>query len=233
MQAPARNLAREFDAVARAYDRLTALNPGYRRHLRASARRMGLGHGARILDLCCGTGLSTGALRRVYPDAEVTALDSSRRMLDVARAKPELSCVRWIHGDALAPAVAGIEGPFDGILMAYGLRNIGDRDTCLQRLRALLRPGGVLCVHEYTLSGSVRSRLVWESVSLAIIVPSGLVLGGTAGLFRYLQRSVRHFDRVHQLETRLRRAGFEGVRAVPMNGWQRGIVFTVLGRRPA
>ena len=48
---------RQFDRVARTYDLLTAMNPGYNRHLRSSAERMALSPGARVLDLCCGTGL--------------------------------------------------------------------------------------------------------------------------------------------------------------------------------
>jgi len=54
-----------FDRIARRYDLLTRMNPGYVKHLRWSARLLCLPPGARILDLCCGTGLSTAALARV------------------------------------------------------------------------------------------------------------------------------------------------------------------------
>ena len=76
-----------FDHAARRYDLLTALNPGYRRHLAWSARRLGLEPGSRMLDLCCGTGLSTEALVASIPGAEVVALDASAGMLAVARRK--------------------------------------------------------------------------------------------------------------------------------------------------
>ena len=71
----------EFDRVARRYDLLTGMNPGYRKHLRWSAERMRMPPTARILDLCCGTGLSTEALVRSYPRARVTGLDASAGML--------------------------------------------------------------------------------------------------------------------------------------------------------
>ena len=93
-------LANGFNRVAGAYDLLVALNPGYRQHLTLSARRLRLAPDARILDLCCGTGQSTLALRAVYPHATLVGLDVAAEMLQVARARPELTGVTFLHGDA-------------------------------------------------------------------------------------------------------------------------------------
>ena len=73
---------------------LCALNPGYKKHLRWSAERMRLRPTARVLDLCCGSGLSTEALLATYPAARVTGVDASAGMLEVARAKPALARAR-------------------------------------------------------------------------------------------------------------------------------------------
>lgn len=221
----------EFDRVARSYDLLCALNPGYAAHLRISAQRMKLAADARILDLCCGTGLSTEALRAVYPRAEITGLDASRGMLAQALHKQALADVRWLEGDAMEPAAAGAEGPYDGILMAYGIRNVPDADLCLEALRGLLAEDGVLCLHEYSVRGSAWSRTVWNLVTVLIVIPLGLTLARSTGLFRYLRRSVLAFDSVSELEDRLRRVGFTDVRTLPMDGWQRGIVHTFVARR--
>ena len=222
----------EFDRVARSYDLLSAMNPGYFTHLKRSARRMELPQGARVLDLCCGTGLSTQAIREVYPDAQITGMDASEGMLAAAREKEELADVDWRLGNAMDPAASGAAGPYDGILMAYGIRNVPDPDLCLERLGPLLTEGGTLCMHEYSVSGSVRARAVWNVVTWTIVIPLGLVFAGTTRIFRYLRRSVVEFDSVHQLEARMRRAGFEDVRTEPMGGWQTGIVHSFLGRRP-
>lgn len=223
---------REFDHVARGYDTLAALNPGYARHLFWSARRLHVPDRAEILDLCCGTGLSTLALRRAHPQARLTGLDASAGMLARAAAKEDLAGVRWLHGDAMDPAAAGAAGPFDGVLMAYGIRNVPDPDLCLQRLRELLRPGGVLCLHEYAVAQSRWSRAVWQLVTLGIVIPLGVLVTGSSRIFRYLRRSVMSFDGVPQLEARLRRGGFVDVRTEPMDGWQRGVVHSFLARRP-
>jgi ubiquinone/menaquinone biosynthesis C-methylase UbiE len=222
----------EFDRVAKRYDLLTGLNPGYRKHLRWSAERLELDPAPRVLDLCCGTGLSTKALLDVYPEARITALDGSAEMLAAARSKGWADGVEWLQGDAMDPAASGVEGPFDGILMAYGIRNMPDADGCLSRLVQLLAPGGAVCFHEYSVADSRRSRFIWNAVSLGVIIPGGLLTAGTTRIYRYLRRSVLDFDGVRAFERRLRRAGFADVRTLPMDGWQRGIVHSFLARRP-
>jgi ubiquinone/menaquinone biosynthesis C-methylase UbiE len=227
-----RQVPRHFDRVADRYDLLVSLNPGYRRHLRLSVERIGLAPGARVLDLCCGTGLSTEAILSVRPDARVVALDASERMLAIARRKPSLHDVEWVLGDATEPAAWGVRGPFDAIFMAYGIRNVPDPDRCLAHLRALLRPGGAICFHEYSVADSVAARVTWDLVCWGIIIPLGFVASGDATLFRYLWRSVKRFDGVRAFEQRLRDAGFVGVRTLPMDGWQGGIVHSFLARAP-
>jgi ubiquinone/menaquinone biosynthesis C-methylase UbiE len=223
-------LSDRFDRVARRYDLLCGLNPGYRKHLRFSADRLGAARDARLLDLCCGTGLSTEALRKAYPAATIDGLDNSAGMLAFARQKG-LERVRWIEGDAMDPAAAGATGPYDGILMAYGIRNVPDADVCLGRLLALLRPGGTIVFHEYSVAASAVSRAVWRMVSSVVILPLGR-LAGSGALFDYLKESVLNFDGVPAFEERLRRAGFGGVETLPMDGWQRGIVHSFRARRP-
>ena len=232
MKLSARAVTAGFNQVAHAYDLLVSLNPGYRRHLRLSSRRLELAPDARILDLCCGTGQSTLALRAVYPDAALVALDAAADMLQVARARPELAGVQFVHGDAMDPRAAGVQGSFDGILMAYGIRNVIDADACLTAVRELLAPRAVVCFHEYSVAGSALSRTVWRLVTNAIVRPAARIVAGDAGLFTYLRDSVLAFDSRDAFERRLYRAGFTTVRTLPMGGWQRGIVHSFLARRP-
>ena len=233
MKLAGRALTAGFNRVAHAYDLLVSLNPGYRRHLRRSARRLQLPPGARILDLCCGTGQSTLALRAVYPDAALVGLDAAGDMLRVARARPELAGVQFIHGDAMDPRAAGVQGWFDGILMAYGIRNVIDADACLAAVRELLAADAVACFHEYSVAGSAVSRTVWRAVTNAIVRPTARIVAGDDRLFVHLRDSVLAFDSRDAFERRLHRAGFAAVQTLPMGGWQRGIVHSFLARRPA
>ncbi|MFC9250807.1 class I SAM-dependent methyltransferase [Amycolatopsis thailandensis] len=218
-----------FDAEARWYDRLVGANPGYHEHLRLSARRLGVA-GPRLLDAGCGTGASTAALLSVAPDARITAFDASREMLTRARAKEWPSSVEFVHTPV--EEMTGVEGPFDGILTAYLLRNLTDPTGQLRRLRALLRPGGRIAVHEYSVRDSRRARWIWNAVCAGVIVPLGKVVTGDATLYRHLRRSVLEFDGIGALGRRLADAGFIDIRTETVPGWQRGIVHTVTGTAP-
>ncbi len=226
-----RNVPRAFDRVARRYDLMTGMNPGYRRHLRMSAERLGAPAEGRLLDLCCGTGLSTAAVRAVYPRASLVALDASEGMLEEARRKTELGA-RFVLGDATDPAAAGIEGTFDGILMAYGIRNVPEPDRCLANLRSLLKPGARIVFHEYSIAEDPVRRAIFNAVCAGFIEPAGWLTSGDASIYRYLRRSVNEFDGVGAFEDRLRRAGFTAVRTLPVDGWQRGIVHSFVAARP-
>ena len=222
----------EFDRVARSYEFLTGLNPGYRRHLRLSASRLAVAPGSRMLDLCCGTGASTRAILAEHPSAQVIAADGSPGMLAEARRRLPEDQVQLFRADAMDPAASGIEGPFDAILMAYGIRNMSDPERCLANLIDLLRPGGMICFHEYSVADKATSRATWNAVSLGVIIPGGFLTSGRTRLYRYLRRSVLDFDGVTAFEERLHRAGFSDIRTEPMDGWQRGIVHSFLARRP-
>jgi ubiquinone/menaquinone biosynthesis C-methylase UbiE len=230
-----REVPEDFDIVAGTYDKLVQRNPGYMDHLRVSADRLQLpdgGRGLRLLDLCCGTGLSTAALAAAFPFATIVGLDASEGMLDVARHKPGLSSDRitFVAGDAMDPAAALGAEVFDGILMAYGIRNMSDRDMCLQRIRALLAPDAPICFHEYSVADSPRSKGTWTTVAWGIIIPSGLITSRHTRIYRYLWRSVLEFDGVHGFEARVARAGFVDVRTEAHTGWQKGIVHSFLAR---
>lgn len=219
----------DFDRVARRYDFLRTLNPGYKKHLRWSAERMNLGPTCRVLDLCCGSGLSTEAVLRSYPAAQVTGVDASAGMLEVARRKPALRRARFLLGDAMDPASVA-PGPWDGILMAYGIRNVPDPDRCLERIRDELAPGGVACFHEYSVADSLVARAVWNAVSLGVVIPLGAAATGSGDLFRYLRHSVNHFDGAAAFVARLERAGFVDVERHAMDGWQRNVVHSFVAR---
>lgn len=224
-----------FDAGAPAYDKLVDTNPGYHRHLKLSAQRMlcaSQGDRLRLLDAGCGTGASTAALLAVAPRAEIVAVDASAGMLAQAAAKTWPSSVRFVQSRIEDLAEAGVGGPFDGIFAAYLVRNLADKDSQLREFRAMLRPGGTLAIHEYSVRDSRIATAVWNTVCAAIIIPSGRLRSGDATLYKYLRRSVNRFDGAAAFRDRLRANGFTSVRSETMTGWQRNIVHTFVGQAP-
>lgn len=226
---PARDVPAAFDVGAFAYDRLVDANPGYHDHLRMSARRMRIpnrGRGLRLLDAGCGTGASTLALLAVAPEAEIIAVDASAGMLDEARAKPWPSSVRFVHSPI--EEVNDFDGPFDGILAAYLLRNLANPDAQLLRFLGLLKPGATLAVHEYSVRDSPLATAIWNAVCWGIIIPLSWRQTRDTKLYRHLWRSVNAFDGVTRFRSRLVQAGFTSIHRETVPGWQRNIVHTFL-----
>ncbi|MFH9354899.1 methyltransferase [Kitasatospora sp. NPDC017646] len=239
-----RDLTRAFDHAAPAYDLLTALNPGHLAALRRSARRLRLpdgGAGLHVLDLGCGTGASTRALLEAAPHARITAVDASAGMLAQAAAKPWPHNTTFLRSTAehlLGTATTSTDHTarrpgqhYDAVFAAYLFRNTTDPDAVLSGVHTLLRPGGRLAVHEYSLSGSTAHRMLWNAVCRTVIEPAG-ALTGDRTLYRHLRRSVLDFDTAPHFAARLVRAGFAPVRTLPVAGWQTGIVHTFLATRP-
>ncbi len=223
-----------FDRAARDYDRLVGLNPGYHAHLRSAARVVArtAGPGARVLDAGCGTGASTRALLSTLVDPDVVAVDASEGMIEIARRKVWPGSVRFVHAavdDLPTPAASG---PFDAVFAAYLLRNVPDPDATLARLHRLLRPHGVLVLHDYTLAEHPLPRLRWTAVSWSVIIPAAWLVGRDTRLYRYLWHSARSFDSPSRLRRRLLDAGYTGVHHSTASGWQRGILHTVAATVP-
>jgi ubiquinone/menaquinone biosynthesis C-methylase UbiE len=238
-----------FDEIAPTYDRMVGLSPGYHAQLRRSAdvlveavaTRAAQGAAPlRLVDLGCGSGASTRALVDALAArglaAEVVGVDGSAGMLEQASAKPWPEGVRFVHARAedLAgrPDVVG-ERRLDGVLAAYLVRNVPDRDALCDALREVLAPGGALVLHEYSVAGNRAVTAVWTAVCLGVVVPLGWVTTRSTRLYRYLWRSVLEFDSVDQLVGRLERAGFAEVTVLPARGWQRGMTHTLVARRPS
>ncbi|WP_064485468.1 class I SAM-dependent methyltransferase [Pseudonocardia sp. HH130629-09] len=222
---------RAYGRGAAGYDAFVATLPGYRTHLRVSASRMGLGdgHGLRLLDVGCGTGVSTEALLTSVGGAEVVAVDASAEMLAVARRKNWSPRVTFVHSRLETLAEAGVEGPFDGILASFLVSNLPDAEHGLRRLLSLLAPGAPMAVHDYAVSG--RSRMRWTAANWTWMLPMASLRWGAADLARYRARRVATAGGPEQMVHRMERAGFGDVRVQTVGGVQQHLVHTFLGRR--
>ncbi|MGA8206679.1 MAG: ubiquinone/menaquinone biosynthesis methyltransferase, partial [Candidatus Dormiibacterota bacterium] len=138
-----------FASVAQRYDLLNSLlSQGQdRRWRRRAAQLSRVRVGDQVLDVCTGTGALAQLLwRRVGVSGEVVGIDLTEAMLEVARTRvPE---VRFLVGDACNLPFA--DESFDAATMAFGLRNINDRQRALGELARVLRPGGRAVILEFS-----------------------------------------------------------------------------------
>jgi ubiquinone/menaquinone biosynthesis C-methylase UbiE len=164
------------------------------------------------------------------------AADAAGAMLDVARRKPWPPSVRFVHSPVeelpAALAAEGVAGSFDAVLAAYLVRNVADPDAQLRTLLGLLRPGGVLAVHDYFAGSEPVARWRWAAVCWGVIIPLAALHRSSRALYRHLWRSVTGFDDAPRFARRLADAGFVDVRCTSVPGWQRGLEHTVLATRP-
>lgn len=247
MPAPATDvaLAEEFDRASGRYDLLTRLNPGYHGALRGAAtslvRRLRDRQGAgplRLWDLGCGSGLSTRALvEAAGPHVEIVGLDASAGMLEQARAKgwpAGVSFVQALAQDLPEVAREHGDGPADGAFAAYLMRNVpqDQRDAVVRAIHDQVRPGGWVALQDYHVKGDRVATAVWTVVCWGIVTPLAVVLRGNPAIYRYLWRSVLDNDSTSELHARLERAGLTEIGWSTARGWQRGILHTVLARRP-
>lgn len=91
----ARSHARRFDGLAPRWDTIRADVADSRRMLERALAELGLRAPGRVLDVGTGTGQAAGMLADLFPAAQIDAVDASAGMIELARAKPELSRVRF------------------------------------------------------------------------------------------------------------------------------------------
>ncbi len=138
-------VGRRFDAAADSYDRFAPLQRLVARRLadRIAAAMPDPDRAARILEIGCGTGLLTQALRCRLPQATIVATDLSVAMLRACRARLPDDRLLLLATDAMQPAVAG---GFDLVCSSLTLQWLGDPASSLRALVRLLAPGGALHV---------------------------------------------------------------------------------------
>lgn len=184
-----------FDRIAARYDTLNRImSLGMDRYWRWQLfRALKLQPGHRVLDVATGTGdVGLGIMRRCR-DCTVIGIDPSQGMLDVAKQKSAVAGVAsmsFVQGDAQAlPFEANY---FDSACIAFGIRNVPNRQLGLSEMFRVVRPGGVVAVLEL---GEPDSGILAGPARFYIrhIVPRlGALLSGAAE-YRYLQASIAAF----------------------------------------
>jgi demethylmenaquinone methyltransferase/2-methoxy-6-polyprenyl-1,4-benzoquinol methylase len=162
---------------------------------------------ARVLDLCCGTGDMTFALRRRAGSGtpQILGADFSHAMLQRAAKKGRGTTLRWIEADALRLPFP--DGHFNLVTSAFGFRNLADYDAGLREITRVLAPGGECGILDFGEPGGLIGhgyRVYFKKVLPAI----GTILSGVRGPYAYLPASVERFPAPDEMLGRMRQAGF-------------------------
>jgi demethylmenaquinone methyltransferase/2-methoxy-6-polyprenyl-1,4-benzoquinol methylase len=209
-----------FDRIAPRYDLLNRLLSGGTdvRWRRRAVDFLELQGPGTVLDLCSGTAdLLLEWLGR-GPEHRGFGVDLSTQMLKRGlgklRSRGFAERARLAAGDAERLPLAS--GRFDGALVAFGIRNVGDMDAALREVHRVLKPGAGFVILEFAMPRGVFGHLYRFYFGTLLPWIGGLV-SGDAGAYAYLPASVRRFDTPHALAARLGRAGFVGVEHKPLS----------------
>jgi len=208
-----------FDKIARRYDLLNRLMSfGIDQRWRnKTVDALELKPGGRVLDLATGTAdLAIKVLRR-HPDTTVVGVDPSVRMLEIGRQKVTVGGLsakcELLVGDA--QQLPFPDHSFDGLCMAFGIRNVPDRLKALREMARVVRPDGRIAILELSEpKGGILGPLA--RFQIRTVVPwVGSILSG-AKEYRYLQQSIAAFPPPEAFADVMRQAGLEVLQVQPL-----------------
>ena len=211
-----------FDSVSNRYDLMNDLMSGGLHRLwkkytidKASAR-----YGHKILDLAGGTGdLAKVFAGKVGDEGHVVLADINFSMLNEGRTRLINSgisgnlSITQVNGENLAFK----EGSFDIVTIAFGLRNITDKQTALSSIYHTLKPGGKLLILEFSKPINLL-RPAYDLYSFKILPLLGKLVANDADSYQYLAESIRMHPDQDKLITMMEDANFERCRFTNLSG---------------
>jgi demethylmenaquinone methyltransferase/2-methoxy-6-polyprenyl-1,4-benzoquinol methylase len=196
---------------------------------------------ARVLDLCCGTGDLTLALKRrathsCSPGAEIFGSDFAHPMLVRAAEKSMASGaaeksrareIRYFEADALTLPIA--DASLDLVTAAFGFRNLANYDGGLREMIRVLRSGGEVGILEFSEPSGALFGPLYRFYFLHVLPRVGGIISGCGAAYTYLPASVSRFPSPPELERMMETVGFVAVRH---ESWAGGVVTLHRGEKP-
>lgn len=221
-----------FHTVAQRYDAMNdIMSVGLHRVLkRIAVDSLALRPGQRVLDLAAGTG---DMARLISPIAastgQVVLCDINASMLAIGRDRMlDAGLANVVPARADAESLPFPPATFDRVVIAFGLRNVTDKECALSEMHRVLRPGGRLLVLEFSTPRSAWVRGTYGAFQ-SLWPLAGHVVVGDAAPYRYLVDSIETHPNQAALSLMMRDAGFTEVRADDLLG---GVVAMHTGARP-
>ncbi|QBQ54641.1 bifunctional demethylmenaquinone methyltransferase/2-methoxy-6-polyprenyl-1,4-benzoquinol methylase UbiE [Nitrosococcus wardiae] len=209
----AHKVAEVFHSVASRYDLMNDLmSLGiHRLWKRFVIELSGVRPGMRVLDLAGGTGdLVKVFADRVGNKGQVVLADINSSMLEKGRERltnlGKVGNLSYVQANAEnLPFPANY---FDRITIAFGLRNVTQKETALHSMYQTLKPGGQLLVLEFSKPAPWLAP-AYDAYSFWALPRIGKWVTGDAESYRYLVESIRRHPDQETLCTLMQSAGFD------------------------
>ena len=202
-----------FSSVAGKYDLMNDLmslgiHRVWKRYFVATAQ---VKPGDRVLDLAGGTGDIAALLReRVGDSGQIVLGDINAGMLGVGRDRmTDRGNVRGVeYVQCNAEQLPFPDASFDLVTIAFGLRNVTDKDAALREMLRVLKVGGQARVLEFSEVQAAWFKPVYDFHSFNILPKLGKLFAGDADSYQYLAESIRKHPPQEALKAMMERAGF-------------------------
>jgi len=211
-----------FDSVATRYDLMNDLMSGglHRIWKRFTIDRANVRKGQRVLDLAGGTGdLAMRFSKLVGETGEVVLADINHAMLEQGRRR--LIDKGFGANVALAQVDAEnlpfADASFDCVTMAFGLRNVTDKDAALASIFRVLKPGGKLLILEFS-KPAAALKPAYDLYSFKVLPALGKFVANDEESYQYLAESIRMHPDQETLKQMMETAGFERCRYHNLSG---------------
>lgn len=209
----ASRVADVFHSVAARYDVMNDLMSFgiHRLWKRLTIERSGVRPGHSVLDIAGGTGdLTLKFSRMVGPRGRVVLADINESMLRVGRDKLLDNGVggNVEYVQANAECLPFPDNTFDCITIAFGLRNVTDKDLALASMLRVLKPGGRLLILEFSKPVAEPLEKLYDFYSFRILPTMGKLVANDAESYRYLAESIRMHPDQGTLKEMMATAGF-------------------------
>ena len=213
-----------FDSVADKYDLMNDVMSLGVHHLwkRFTLEMCALRPGHRVLDLAGGTGdLALKQAKRVGDSGRVVLADINASMLQHGR---DRVIDGGLHGrvdtvQCNAEILPFADASFDCITIAFGLRNVTDKPKALASMQRVLKPGGRLCVLEFSKPLYSGLEKLYDLYSFQILPRLGEVIARDRASYQYLAESIRmHPDQDALRGMMLDQGGFDEVEVHNLSG---------------
>jgi len=209
-----RMVADVFDSVAVKYDLMNDLMSGgiHRLWKRFTIEKSGVRKGNKVLDLAGGTGDLAALFSPIVADSgQVTLADINDSMLKVGRDRLiDRGLINNIQfAQVNAEALPFESNHFDCITIAFGLRNVTDKQKALKSMYRVLKPGGRLLVLEFSKPTNELLNQAYDNYSFKLLPKIGKLVTGDEDSYRYLAESIRMHPDQETLKSMFEKADFE------------------------
>ena len=219
----ANKVADVFHSVADQYDVMNDLMSFgvHRLWKRFTIQASGAKYGDVILDLAGGTGDLAAKFSKIVGSAgKVTLSDINGSMLQNGRSRlidmGISGNVNYVQANA--ECLPFPDSHFDIITIAFGLRNVTDKDAALRSMNRILKPGGRLLVLEFSKPVVPGLNTIYDQYSFKLLPLMGKLVANDAESYRYLAESIRMHPNQEELKAQMLEAGFDKVEYHNMTG---------------